>query len=342
MTRLSTCASWSVFLLAGLFAQTPALAQTCVDAPAGLISWWTGDGTTDDLLGVNNGTPEGGIGYQPGVVGDAFSLDGIDDAVLLPDMDAELPSIGFTYTAWVKRNTETPLNTWRTILGSWTNGWDEFILHGGNGYKVDYQFYDISAADACNSYSQHNLSTNADEWTFVSASYDGQTLIVRMNDQSAGFACPGYEASRRVRWIGRSQAAGVQHLRFFGLIDEVAVFDRALSAAELNAIYDAGSAGMCKADAIKNIAEQKATEIVQQILGLNLQQGIENSLDAKLSSALNALDDMNDNNDVAAVNSLEAAINAIEAQRGNKIPTADADALIQAIQDVIDLLNSVI
>ncbi len=46
---------------------------------------------------------------------------------------------------------------------------------------------------------------------------------------------------------------------------------------------------------------------------------IENSLVAKLDSALNALDDTNTANDVAACNSLNAFINAVEAQRGNKI-----------------------
>ena len=40
----------------------------------------------------------------------------------------------------------------------------------------------------------------------------------------------------------------------------------------------------------------------------------------------------------AAINSLEAFINEIEAQRGNKIPVDDADALIAAAQEIIDLL----
>ena len=42
----------------------------------------------------------------------------------------------------------------------------------------------------------------------------------------------------------------------------------------------------------------------------------------------------------AAINSLEAFINAVEAQRGNKIPEADADTLIAAVQQIIDLLMS--
>jgi hypothetical protein len=80
--------------------------------------------------------------------------------------------------------------------------------------------------------------------------------------------------------------------------------------------------------------------LVSEVIALNLHSGNSNSLDAKLSSALNALEDANLNNDVAAINSLQAFINAVEAQRGKKIPDSDADKLIGLAQQIIDLLNS--
>jgi uncharacterized delta-60 repeat protein len=79
--------------------------------------------------------------------------------------------------------------------------------------------------------------------------------------------------------------------------------------------------------------------LVDVVVSLNLQQGISNSLDAKLGAALNALDDVNAGNDVAAINTLEAFINAVEAQRGGWISEADADALIAAAQVIIDVLS---
>jgi len=85
---------------------------------------------------------------------------------------------------------------------------------------------------------------------------------------------------------------------------------------------------------------EKAIEaLIEAIISLNLQQGISNSLDAKLGAALNALDDVNTNNDVAAINALEAFINAVEAQSGDKIPEADADGLIQAAVNIINMLT---
>jgi len=41
-----------------------------------------------------------------------------------------------------------------------------------------------------------------------------------------------------------------------------------------------------------------------------------------------------------AINTLEAFINAVEAQRGNKIQEADADTLIAAALEIINLLSA--
>jgi hypothetical protein len=81
------------------------------------------------------------------------------------------------------------------------------------------------------------------------------------------------------------------------------------------------------------------SNIIDTVEDLNLQQGIDNSLDAKLASAINALDDINQSNDVAAVNSLQAFINAVEAQRGNKITNEQADILVAAANSIIDSLT---
>ncbi len=90
-------------------------------------------------------------------------------------------------------------------------------------------------------------------------------------------------------------------------------------------------------------ADLTPLELIEQIINivesLNLQAGIANSLDAKLDAATQALDDVNLNNDVAAVNALNAFINAALAQRGNKIPEADADEIIALAQAAIAALE---
>jgi predicted outer membrane repeat protein len=80
-------------------------------------------------------------------------------------------------------------------------------------------------------------------------------------------------------------------------------------------------------------------ELSEYIDAMNLHKGTANSLKAKLNAALRLLEDDNENNDVAAVNLLEAFINAIEAQYDKKIPAAEADILIAVAQEIIWLLG---
>jgi hypothetical protein len=72
----------------------------------------------------------------------------------------------------------------------------------------------------------------------------------------------------------------------------------------------------------------------------DLQHGIRNSLVSKLTGALNKLNDNNPNNDGAAVNMIEAFLEAVNAQRGKKIPEDVADRMLTEAHTILDLLNS--
>ena len=63
------------------------------------------------------------------------------------------------------------------------------------------------------------------------------------------------------------------------------------------------------------------------ILGYNLQQGLNNSLDAKLQTVVNALEAINAGQRQDAANKLQAFVNEVEAQRGLKITDQQADEL---------------
>jgi len=80
--------------------------------------------------------------------------------------------------------------------------------------------------------------------------------------------------------------------------------------------------------------------LADDIIDLNLRPGIENSLLAKIEAAIAKLEDGNPKNDKAVINSLQAFINEVEAQRGKKISEDDADDLIAAAQEAIDMLTS--
>jgi len=79
-------------------------------------------------------------------------------------------------------------------------------------------------------------------------------------------------------------------------------------------------------------ATQSLIDIIQTF---NLQQGIENSLDAKLQSAINALNAQNADNRQDTINKLNAFISAAQAQSGNKLTVDQANTLIQQAQEII-------
>lgn len=80
-------------------------------------------------------------------------------------------------------------------------------------------------------------------------------------------------------------------------------------------------------------------KLIKDVENMNLQQGIDNSLDAKLDAALESLDAFNADKRNDAVNKLCAFVNEVEAQRGKKLTDEQADYLIIAAQQVIDLLE---
>lgn len=79
---------------------------------------------------------------------------------------------------------------------------------------------------------------------------------------------------------------------------------------------------------------------LQQVASLNLHHGTQNSLTAKLVAAIKAIDQANNHSHATAVKQLNAFIKEVQAQRGKKIPIADADSLIAAALRIIDLLHA--
>jgi hypothetical protein len=85
-------------------------------------------------------------------------------------------------------------------------------------------------------------------------------------------------------------------------------------------------------------AQQLIDDLIAQVTLLNINQGIINSLDAKLDCVAQALADFNQDNNQAARNALEAFISEVEAQRGKKISSAEATDLIADARFILTLL----
>lgn len=104
-------------------------------------------------------------------------------------------------------------------------------------------------------------------------------------------------------------------------------------------VTDTGGATGVDTATITVLTPAQATQnLINLVQTYNLQQGIENSLDAKLNAAIGALNDLNAHNNTAAVNALQAFASAVNAQRGSHITDAQADELIQDAQQILNTL----
>jgi hypothetical protein len=76
----------------------------CVSSPSGLVSWWSGNGTANDIAGTNNGifvNPSFGTGE----VNQAFAFDGSGNYVRVPASSTLNVGTGdgLTVEAWINR-----------------------------------------------------------------------------------------------------------------------------------------------------------------------------------------------------------------------------------------------
>jgi Concanavalin A-like lectin/glucanases superfamily/Divergent InlB B-repeat domain/Immunoglobulin I-set domain len=233
--------------------------------PPGLIALWRGETDASDLIGGHHG--EFLVGTEiiapsltgSGKVGGAFNFDGTQH-VRVPD-SASLRPAQFTAEAWVFP-TAAPNNIPQTIIarGHFGNTWDlrltnsmpQFWSHGAQGLVG-------SSAIPLN------------EWTHLAITFDG--FIKRLYVNGAQVASREqlrallYDASVPVT-IGSDFEDGKSGNHFHGRIDEVALYNRALTADEVLSMYNADFLG-------KNFSQPYFTspsQLPDGVLGTNYTQ----------------------------------------------------------------------
>ena len=215
--------------------KTPRPVTICLLRPQRRFLDKPADGTVTDLVGGNNGVLENGAAYSAGWVRNAFSVDGVNDRVRTGNM-----SLGNTFSvaAWVN-SAVVNAGAYRRIVE--TSFASQFYL-GTDATGAGYKFIVKTPASPYGSVNGGKIAPG--NWQLVVGTYDGTTgtLYVDGKAVAAGaFPAPGV-VTLPVN-IGAYFNGGTG---WSGRIDEVQILDRALSAAEVRSIYEAGSAGQCK------------------------------------------------------------------------------------------------
>jgi len=229
---------------------TVLLAPPCDPSPSGIVSWWPAEGNASDIIGTNNGILQGAVSFGPGEVGQAFLYTTTNDAVRIPASSSLNvgSGSGFTLEAWINPSDASQL---RPIF-EWNNGAGSFGVHlyisTDNGPGTLY----ANVVDSSGTWHQM-LSVNAPLTTnvfqHVALTYDqaSGTATIYCNgaivaQQGVGSYTPqtSYDL-----YLGQRPPGGDSTFAFAGLIDEAAIYNRALASNEVAAIYNAGEGGKC-------------------------------------------------------------------------------------------------
>ncbi|MFZ1220537.1 MAG: LamG-like jellyroll fold domain-containing protein [Chthoniobacterales bacterium] len=227
----------------------------CTPAPPGMVSWWPGDGKAVDIIGGNDGTLQGGATFAPGMVGQAFSFDGLDDFVRIPMNPSLFALTQGTLDMWVKINNLND-NTVRLFALAQSGT----VFPSGDQWTLDYRGVGLletsltsggslvmaaftSAIITDNNF--HHIAVVADGVDPIEIYVDGVSVPVTSSIATTADRFFGHASNANNMAIG-----AISRDRVFAegakLIDEVEIFDRPLTQSEIQNIFNAGPAGKCK------------------------------------------------------------------------------------------------
>ena len=239
----------ALWLLASLLSSSTAYAQTCVSPSSGLVSWWpldeTSGTTAADIIGTHPGTHVNGPTPVVGNVAGALSFDGVNDFVTFGTSTGNFGTSDFTMDWWMKTSLSVPQSviSKRAVCGA-VNFYDVRMKVGKVVFEIRQAtptsiIGNVVSASAVNDGQYHHIAAVRQGVTsriYVDGVLEATTTasgVINVNN-TAPFTA------------GRSPCIGLGGtVHYKGEFDEIEIFNKALSTSEIQAIFNAGSAGKC-------------------------------------------------------------------------------------------------
>ncbi len=230
-------------------------AASCFTAPNGLVGWWPGDGNANDLTLTNNGTLQSGAtANAAGQVGSAFNFDGTNNYVSIPD-SANLRPTNLTIEAWVRFNSldsAGSASAGQQYLVFKQNprnaNFEGFALTKSRSGGSDYFVFGVSSSAGVLAEAQGVTAISTGVWYHVAGVRSTNSIQVYVNGTLEAQTSVSFVQSytNLPMYLGTS-GQSYWDRKFAGRMDEVSLYTRALSGAEIASIYAAGASGKCKA-----------------------------------------------------------------------------------------------
>ncbi len=213
----------------------------------GLVGHWTFDGkhlssaTATDVSGSGNNGVLTSMSEQENAVigkaGQALRFNGVDETVRIPNTASINPNT-ITVSAWLKVTSGGTIGSIFSKDEPSNNRVWQFRKEA-NGTVIFLVFRD---SDSTNNQAQSVVSVDDGKWHLVTGTWDGTNIRVYIDGVQSGsatvFSGILKQGEANNAYIGRMETASPNF--FPGLLDEVRMYNRALTSSEIQALYKAG------------------------------------------------------------------------------------------------------
>ncbi|GEM_PF-6182025 len=194
---------------------------------------------------------QGGATFAPGIVGQALSLDGVDDFLYVSNATS-LRLQDFTIDAWIKLT--GPVPQFGANLAAFGQYGYQFVVAGGPAFGDVERSLFLGKTGFSKTFGGPVIPGDG-AWHHVAVTKAGASVTFYIDGVGSATSysvvftfdgAAGGDFAIGTNPIYASQGNPPSTYALPGLIDEVEVFNRALTATEVAAIYNAGRAGKCK------------------------------------------------------------------------------------------------
>jgi sialidase-1 len=206
------------------------------------VGWWNFDNNTEDSSGAgNHGVANGGPSWIDVKMGAALEFDGVDDYVQVPDDIVNLKITGdYTFSVWLKADANQKV--WASIfskcdLSSMVNHWtlqfdtsspkNLIIFHTNNFHNPESWYTGIQLPDIAGA-SHHVVIVRSGNT--MTSYLDGVQRNIDSWNRNPG-------SGKGHFYIGADRTAKPDFV-FKGLIDDVMIYNYALSAQQVSDLYE--------------------------------------------------------------------------------------------------------
>ncbi|HSY43529.1 MAG TPA: GH25 family lysozyme [Candidatus Acidoferrum sp.] len=224
--------------------------------PPEMVNWWTADGNPNDICGTNNAVPNNGLSYTNGMVGQAFRFDGSTSYLTINGATNISP--GWTICFWVNRQNAPGTSATLIGNGSYALKLEQYgnaarnvgISQSGVG---DYFFIPPYTVPTGIWTHLAFVGTAASVSLYTNGVFEGETNV-------SNFPLPRNS-------LDADTFSGTQTDFMLGSLDEIQIFSRVLSSAEINSIWQAGSAGLVRAPEFTHVISTNFGQVQLSLRG---------------------------------------------------------------------------